>query len=258
MLSKKDISALRENLLDRRRSILEFRRSVNISWESLHEPEKELEETAAKETLSRELANLDERGQAELRAIDLALAKIDDGIYGKCEACRRPISVKRLRLVPWTRYCVQCAAARESFDSGEIESAPVALNKEALTDEEMQEIILDALHEDGRVEMEELEISCDDGVVYLNGVLPGESSHEIVLEIISDTLDFDEIVDNIKIDRQPWERRERTPAPRPEKTEKEIMLEGEDEQVDVYTSLSDNEPMTPPDELNPGEKPSGD
>lgn len=256
MLSKKEISALREELLDRRRNILEFRRSVNISWESLHEPEKELEETASKETLSRELAHLDERGQTELRAIDLALTKIDDGTYGKCEACRRPISVKRLELVPWARYCVQCAAARESFDSGEVESEPVELDKEALTDEEMEDIIRDALQEDGRVEMEELEISCEDGVVYLNGVLPARSSHEVLLEIISDALDFDEIIDNIKIDRQPWERRERTQTSRPNKTEQEIMMEGEDEQVDVYTSLSENEPMTPPDELNPREKPS--
>ena len=251
MLSKKDISALREDLLDRRRNILEFRRTVNTSWESLHEPERELEESASKETLFRELAQLDDRGQTELSAIDLALTKIDDGKYGKCEACRRSISVKRLRLVPWARYCVQCAAARESFASGGIESAPVELDKEALTDDEMQEIIQDALQEDGRVELEELEISCEDGVVYLNGVLPSKSSHEILLEIISDTLDFDDTVDNIKIDRMPWEREERTPASRPDKTEKEIMMEGEDEQVDAYTSLSENEPMTPPDELTP-------
>jgi len=257
MLSKKDISALREDLLDRRRNIFEFRRAVNTSWKSLHEPEQELEETASKETLFRELAQLDDRGQIELSAIDLALTKIDDGTYGKCEACRRPISVKRMQLVPWARYCVQCAAARESFSAGEIESAPVELDKEALTDDDMQEFIQDALQEDGRVEMEELEISCEDGVVYLNGVLPSESSHEILLEIINDTLDFEETVDNIKIDRQPWERPERTPAPRPDKTEEEIMMEGEDEQVDAYTSLSENEPMTPPDELDPGEKQSG-
>ena len=251
MLSKKDILALREDLLDRRRNILEFRRTVNTSWESLHEPEKELEETASKETLSRELAQLDDRGQTELSEIDLALTKIDDGKYGKCEACRRSISVKRLRLVPWARYCVQCAAARESFGSGEIESASVELDEEALTEDEMQEIIQDALQEDGRVEMEELDISCEDGVVYLSGVLPSDLAHEILLEIINDTLDFNETVDNLKIDRQPWERRERTPEPAPGKLDKDVMMEGEDEEVDAYTSLSDNEPMTPPDELRP-------
>ncbi len=251
MLSKKDIRALRENLLDRRRDIFEFRRTVNTSWEALHEPEKELEETASKETLSRELAQLDERGQAELRAIDHALTKMDEGRYGQCEACRRPISVKRLQVVPWARYCVPCAGMRESFAQGGIESPAVSLDKEALTDDDMQETIHDALQEDGRVDMEELDITCEDGVVYLSGVLPSNAEHEILLEIINDKLDFDETVDDIKIDRQPWERRERTPAPISEKLEKDIMMDGEDEQVDAYTSLSDNVPMTPPDELTP-------
>ena len=31
-------------------------------------------------------------------------------------------------------------------------------------------------------------------------------------------------------------------------------MEGEDEQVDVYTSLSEGEPMTPPDELTPEDR----
>jgi hypothetical protein len=85
-------------------------------------------------------------------------------------------------------------------------------------------------------------------------VLPANLKHEILLEIINDTLGFDEIVDNIKIDRQPWERRERTPATTPEKPDEDILMDGEDEQVDVYTSLSDGEPMTPPDELTPEER----
>jgi RNA polymerase-binding transcription factor DksA len=84
MLNKKDIAALRQNLLDRRSDILEFRQTVNTSWQSLHEPEQELEEAASKETLSRELAQLDERGQSDLRAIDNALTKMDEGKYGKC------------------------------------------------------------------------------------------------------------------------------------------------------------------------------
>lgn len=251
MLSKKDIAALRQDLLDRRRDNLEFRRSVNTSWQSLHEPEMELEESASKETISRELAQLDERGQAEISAIDQALTKMDEGKYGKCEACHKTISIKRLQLVPWARYCVQCAAARESLASVEMESAPVEPDNEGLTDDEMLEIIQDALQEDGRVELEELDISCEDGVVYLNGVLPSDAEHEILLEIINDTLDFDETVDNIKIDRQLWKRIDRTPKSEADRPEEEIMLEGEDEQVDAYTSLSDNEPMTPPDELKP-------
>jgi len=77
------------------------------------------------------------------------------------------------------------------------------------------------------------------------------TSKKDVYHLRDDMMDFDETVDNIKIDRQPWERPERTPAPTPAKPEKEIMMEGEDELVDAYTSLSDGEPMTPPNELVP-------
>jgi DnaK suppressor protein len=258
MIDKETISELHQKLLDRRRDILEFRRTVNTSWQSLHEPEKELEESASKQTLSHGLAQLDDRGQIEIREIDQALTKMDEGRYGKCEACRRPIAVKRLRAVPSARHCVRCAKNRESFAAGEIESPPVSLDQAALNDDEMQEIIQDTLLEDGRVEMEELDITCENGVVYLNGVLPSDLKHEILLEIVDDTLDFDEIVDNITIDRLPWERRERTPAPPADKPEKEIVMEGEDEPVDAYTSLSDGEPMTPPDELVPAERRSRD
>ncbi len=257
MTSKKDISDLRDKLLERRRNILEFRRSVNTSWQSLHEPEKELEETASKDTMSFSLAQLDDRGQAEIREIDHALTKMDEGQYGKCEACRRPIALKRLQAVPWSLYCVKCAENSESFTGGAIESHPVSLDLEALTDEEMEETIYETLREDGRLAMEELEITYESGVMYLNGVLPSHSQHEILLEIVNDLLDFDETVDNIKIDRQPWERPERTPAPAPDRPEKEIMMEGEDEEVDAYTSLSESEPMTPPDELVPEEPRSG-
>lgn len=163
MLSKKDISDLREKLLEHRGEILEFRRNVNVSWQTLHEPEKELEETASKETLSRGLAQLDDRVQADIRAIDHALTKMDEGKYGKCEVCRRPIAVKRLEVMPWASHCVRCAGVREPFADEDFESESVTLEKEGPPDDEMHEIINDALQEDGRVDMEELDITCEEG-----------------------------------------------------------------------------------------------
>jgi DnaK suppressor protein len=251
MIDKETIYELRQKLLDRRSDILDFRQTVNTSWQSLNEPEKELEESASKENLSRGLAQLDDRSQVELRAIDQALTKIAEERYGRCEACRRPIAVKRLQAAPWARHCLRCAQNRESLGAGISGSASVALDDELFSDEEMLAIIEDALQADGRVALDELEIACEDGVVYLYGVLPAQLQHEILMEIIQDTLDFNEIVDNITIDRQPWERRERTPAPVADRPAEESLMEGDDQPVDVYTSLSDGEPMTPPDALRP-------
>jgi len=95
-----------------------------------------------------------------------------------------------------------------------------------------------------------MEISCDDGVVYLEGVLLSETEHEILLEVVEDTLGFDEVVDNLKIDRQAWESPDRTSGEEEEsKTDSEVMQEGEDTEVDAHTSWETGEPMTPPDAL---------
>ncbi len=44
-----------------------------------------------------------------LRDVDLALSKLDDGTYGKCETCGEPIAEPRLEAMPATRYCIQHA-----------------------------------------------------------------------------------------------------------------------------------------------------
>jgi DnaK suppressor protein len=43
-----------------------------------------------------------------LRAIEEALARIEQGTFGVCQACSRPISDARLDAVPWTRVCREC------------------------------------------------------------------------------------------------------------------------------------------------------
>jgi DnaK suppressor protein len=42
-----------------------------------------------------------------------ALKRIESGTYGKCVADRRPISEKRLKDVPWARYCLKHQRERE-------------------------------------------------------------------------------------------------------------------------------------------------
>lgn len=50
----------------------------------------------------------------QLFEIDCALQRIRDGLYGLCEVTGHPIPPERLRAVPWTRYSLAAAAARES------------------------------------------------------------------------------------------------------------------------------------------------
>jgi len=42
----------------------------------------------------------------QLDDIDHALAKLDDGTYGLCEACGQPIAEARIEAMPATRFCI--------------------------------------------------------------------------------------------------------------------------------------------------------
>jgi RNA polymerase-binding transcription factor len=58
-------------------------------------------------TYDRELdEGLEEGAQQTLADIDLALRKIEDGTYGTCEVCGKPIGADRLGAIPWARLCI--------------------------------------------------------------------------------------------------------------------------------------------------------
>jgi DnaK suppressor protein len=50
--------------------------------------------------------------EVSLDRIDRALAKLEDGTYGTCESCGRPIPEKRLEAMPDSVTCVECARSR--------------------------------------------------------------------------------------------------------------------------------------------------
>jgi RNA polymerase-binding transcription factor len=50
-----------------------------------------------------------ERERKLLKEIDAALERIKEGTYGTCEHCGTEIALRRLRAVPWARYCLICA-----------------------------------------------------------------------------------------------------------------------------------------------------
>src|SRR6476661_1892318 len=57
------------------------------------------------EFISLHLNSLD---YVQLRLIEEALDRINSGDYGVCLSCEEEIPEKRLRALPWARYCVTC------------------------------------------------------------------------------------------------------------------------------------------------------
>jgi RNA polymerase-binding transcription factor DksA len=47
-----------------------------------------------------------------LEDIEVALQKLDDGTYGRCEGCGGPIAEARLEAMPAARLCITCASKR--------------------------------------------------------------------------------------------------------------------------------------------------
>lgn len=54
-----------------------------------------------------------QRFETELSDIEDALTRIDDGTYGRCEVCDRPIGEARLEAIPHARFCVEDQANAE-------------------------------------------------------------------------------------------------------------------------------------------------
>ena len=52
--------------------------------------------------------------QETLYKIEEALKMIEDGTYGKCQICGKPIKEPRLKAVPFAKLCVPCQEKEEA------------------------------------------------------------------------------------------------------------------------------------------------
>jgi len=49
-----------------------------------------------------------------VKEINQALKKTENGTYGICEFCKNAIDPKRLKVLPQTRYCIECENNKEN------------------------------------------------------------------------------------------------------------------------------------------------
>jgi DnaK suppressor protein len=55
----------------------------------------------------RDLA-LRDRNQQHLEQVEAALQRLDEGTFGNCVRCGRPIPPERLEAIPWAAHCIDC------------------------------------------------------------------------------------------------------------------------------------------------------
>jgi RNA polymerase-binding protein DksA len=186
--------------------------------------EAELEERAQEERAARVLSRLDDRSLREIAEIHAALQRLIDGTYGQCLDCGRAIPLPRLRALPTAAFCVDCAREEEATPAAA--RAPtearhpgrLAADLDPLLDREVEEALWELVGEDRRIDMQELRLVCRHGVVHLDGAVPSEAEHRMLVGLVTDVAGCEDVVDRLQVNELLWERADRSrPAP-PEHT----------------------------------------
>jgi DnaK suppressor protein len=106
--------ALRERLQNQRAEIINmYKQDLRAGQESADDGTEDIVDRA-NNAYNRELMfSLSDNERATLLQIENALARMDEGSYGRCANCGQTINVLRLEAVPWARFCVDCQELAE-------------------------------------------------------------------------------------------------------------------------------------------------
>ncbi len=114
---KRELDKFRETLLAKRRELAgdveEMERGMAALGDRSGDPALDVAEQgsdAYDQSLSIGLAEADRK---LIREIDDAIRRIEDGVYGICEVTHEPISIERLKELPWTRLSIEAARSAE-------------------------------------------------------------------------------------------------------------------------------------------------
>lgn len=120
-LHSKDVpAALTDSQIQKFREILTVKRD-ELSKIVHKKKEEEIEDintgdeadVATRSVEKEMLFELTDNENQTLEMVEAALRRIEKGVFGRCESCRKPIGKMRLEVMPWARYCIQCQAQQE-------------------------------------------------------------------------------------------------------------------------------------------------
>jgi len=120
-LSKQQLKAFRQLLItERARCAGEIRSIAQDAAKSPREASGDLSAYTvhmadmAADTYERELSmNIVSSEQEVLYQIDDALKRMDEGAFGICQQCNQPITMSRLKAVPYASLCISCQRVKE-------------------------------------------------------------------------------------------------------------------------------------------------
>ena len=119
-LAKSTVEKFRKKLLEEQERLSEVIREIQEEQEEVRLTETSSDRspdpnTAEGGSLAFEMEmelSLSKNAEDLLAKVNDALERIDEGGYGNCAECGTAIPVARLEVLPYTRYCVECASRR--------------------------------------------------------------------------------------------------------------------------------------------------
>jgi len=115
VLPQKVIGKCREKLLQTKTNLLNQVRESQGMFVSEGQGGDEADQTV-RLMEEKEFLNRNERLNNQLMAVEMALARIEQGCYGICEETGEFIESKRLMALPWTSLSIEGAEIRESLN----------------------------------------------------------------------------------------------------------------------------------------------
>lgn len=107
-LTEAQLEDLRERLLDEQKKIQAlYQHDMKAGKSSVEEASEDIVDRANM-AYNRELNfSLSDSERQQLRRVEEALQRMDEGTYGVCLHSGKPIGLERLKVVPWAEYRVE-------------------------------------------------------------------------------------------------------------------------------------------------------
>lgn len=110
-----DHDEIKAVLETRRRELSERRERIARHTRHRDEPlPPDFAEQAVELENGETLVALDREVNAEIREIERALRRLEDGSYGECTECGESIAERRLAALPYAGLCIDCANNKQS------------------------------------------------------------------------------------------------------------------------------------------------
>lgn len=114
MMNQQKLEYFRKLLLEQRRRAseeLQAERATALQGDDGVEDAGDVSELDLNRSTAFDLASRDSQ---LIEEIDEALRRIDDGTYGQCARCGKPVDEERLKAMPTAKYDAECQAAIEA------------------------------------------------------------------------------------------------------------------------------------------------